>query len=281
VLATHQRSARRLFGVYAVVALLLAQLPPVFPPYHPALRAPVWLAIAALSATLTALLIFRPTTPRAVLLVLGWLVVILTFAEFRIGDIFGLFCAWLAVPALGLLAGRLSRRPRQALLAVHVITSAAWLGIAVMFVALSVLALRAANVRDAQTIYETMAFFDQTMLPIANMAATTTGFALGVTTKWGIVRHWWVVIKVVISFAVLGIAFGFLHDALERSASQAADLAAVGGTVADITSSGQVVLGGFVLALVSLVGAMLLSLYKPRGVTPWGRRSEPARVAAA
>ena len=272
MLSTHQRSARRLYGVYAVVALLLAQLPPVFPPYHPALRAPVWLAIAAISAALTALLTFRPTTSRGLLLGLGWVVVGLTVAEFRIGDIFGLFCAWLAVPALGLLAGRLGKRPRQALLAFHAVTSAAWLGIAVMFVALSGLALNAANVRDAQTIYEAMALFDQTMLPMATMAATTSGFALGVTTKWGIVRHWWVAIKVLLSFAVLGIAFGFLHDALERSAAQAAQLAAVGGTVADVTSSGQVVLWGFVLALLSLIGAMLLSIYKPRGMTPRGRR---------
>ena len=272
MLAHHQRSARRLFAAYAVVALVLALVPPVFPPYHPSLRTPVWLAIAALSALLTALLTPRPAAPRAVLLVLGWLVVILTIAEFRIGDIFGLFCAWLAVPALGLLAGRLSKRPRQALLAAHVVVSAAWLGIGVMFVALSLLALRAANVRDVQTIYETMALFDQTMLPVATMASTTTGFALGVTTKWGIVRHRWVALKVVLSFSVLGIAFGFLHDALEHAAAQAAQLATVGGSVADISGSGRVVVGGFMLALVSLVGAMLLSVYKPRGLTSLGRR---------
>jgi hypothetical protein len=167
------------------------------------------------------------------------------------------------------------------LLAFHAVTSAAWLGIAVMFVALSGLALSAANVRDAQTIYEAMALFDQTMLPMATMAATTSGFALGVTTKWGIVRHWWVALKVVLSFAVLGIAFGFLNDALERSAAQAAQLAAVGGAVADVTSSGQVVLWGFVLALVSLIGAMLLSIYKPRGMTPWGRRASDLAVRSA
>lgn len=281
MLATHQRSARRLFAIYAVVALLLAQLPPVFPPHVPALRGPVWLAIAAVAAVLALLLTTRPAAPRWLQLALGWLVVILTVAEFRIGDIFGLFCAWLAVPALALLAGRLSKRPRQALVAVHVVVSAAWLGIAVMFVVLSLLALRAANVRDVQTIYETMALFDQTMLPMANMAATTTGFALGVTTKWGIVRHWWVTIKVVLSFAVLGIAFGFLHDALVRAAAQAAQLAATGGAMADITTSGRVVVAGFMLALVSLVGAMLLSLYKPRGLTPWGRRTNPEQARLA
>ena len=83
------------------------------------------------------------------------------------------------------------------------------------------------------------------------------------------------------SLSVLGIAFGFLHDALERSAAQAAQLAAVGGTVADVTSSGQVVLWGFMLALVSLIGAMLLSIYKPRGLTPWGRRESDLGVGSA
>lgn len=256
----------------------MTQVPAVFPPHLPQWREPLWWAIAAIAITLAGLVTFRPHTPRALLLVLGWILVLLTFAEFAIGDIFGLFCAWLAVPALGLLAGRLSKRPRQALLAAHVLSSAAWLGMAVMFVALSLLALRAANVRDAQTIYESMAFFDQTMLPWANVAATTSGFALGVTTKWGIVRHWWVVIKVLISFAILGIAFGFLHDALERSAAEAAHLATVGGAVSDVDSSGQVVLWGFTLALVSLIGAMLLSLYKPRGMTWWGRRQNPRQA---
>lgn len=270
-------SARRLLGFYAVVALLLTQLPAVFPPYLPHWRVPLWGAIAGVAIVLMALITYRPGAPRALLLVLGWILVLLTFAEFAIGDIFGLFCAWLAVPALGLLAGRLEKRPRQALVAAHVLSSAAWLGMGVMFVALSLVALRADDIRDAQTIYESMAFFDQTMLPWANVAATTSGFALGVTTKWGIVRHWWVVIKVVISFAILGIAFGFLHDALERSAAQAAHLAEVGGTVAEIGSSGEVVLWGFVLALVSLIGAMLLSLYKPRGMTWWGRRVDGAR----
>jgi hypothetical protein len=72
-------------------------------------------------------------------------------------------------------------------------------------------------------------------------------------------------------------AFGFLHSALENAGEQAAHLAATGGTTTQLTGVTHVVLWGFVGALLGLIAATLLSLYKPGGKTRRGRRLDPAR----
>ena len=56
----------------------------------------------------------------------------------------------------------------------------------------------------------------------------------------------------------------------------AAAVATIGGTAADIRGASDVVLWGFGCAMLSLVGALLLSLYKPDGRT---RRARPVEAA--
>ena len=62
------------------------------------------------------------------------------------------------------------------------------------------------------------------------------------TTKWGLLRYYWVAAKIAIAVGILVVAFGFLHDALERAGHEAAALATIGGTAADISGASDVVL---------------------------------------
>jgi hypothetical protein len=154
-----------LFG-YASVALLAALLPPVIPPSVPGLRVPIWYAISALAAGVAVLLTVRPDVRRSLVLVLGWLQLVLTVLQaFLIGDLIAMFCTWLAVPALALLAGQLRPRPRRALVTAHVISSASSVGIAVVIVAMSVVAMTSGDIHTTQVTYELMAAFDITLLP--------------------------------------------------------------------------------------------------------------------
>lgn len=267
-------SARVLLCVLTALAVLMTQVPAIFPPVLPAWRTPLWYAIAVAAGFLAVLIIARPHTPRPVQLGIGWLVVLLALVSgFLVGDIVALLLgSWLAVAALALLAGQLPRNPRKALVAAHAVSSAAWVGIGVVFVALSVVALTTTDLRSVHVTYALMETFDQTLLPWANVATTLTGVALGLTTKWGLVRYWWVATKLGISVAILVMAFGFLHDAVVAGVEESERLLRTGGTVAQIGAHADVVLWGFTVALLSLVGALLLSLYKPGGKTPRGRR---------
>ena len=264
---------RVLLGVHTVLALAMTVLPSLFPTHAPHLRTPLWCAIAVTAGGLAVLLTFRPRTPRRLVLVLGWLQLLLTLVQaVAVGDIAALFGTWFATSALALLAGRLGKRPRKALVAAHVISAAAWVGIAVVFVALCTVALTTADLETARVTCELMELFDQTLLPWANFATTLTGIGLSLTSTWGLVRYWWVVSKAVISVAILLMAFSFLHDVVESAAEQAAHIAASGGTVAQLDTSVDLAFWGFAAGLVSLVAAVLLSLYKPGGRTPHGRR---------
>ncbi|MBF6174978.1 oxidoreductase [Nocardia blacklockiae] len=118
-----------------------------------------------------------------------------------------------------------------------------------------------------------------TLLPWANFATILTGLALGVTTGWGLVRYYWVAVKLSIAVGILFLAFGFLHDTLERAHRQAAQLAATGGTTAQLTADAAVAFWGFGTSLLGLVAALLLSLYKPGGKTRRGRRLLPVRAS--
>ena len=254
-----------LFGL-CVVAMVAVWLPPMLPPTIPRAHVPMWWAIVASSGGLAVLLIVRPTTRRVLTLGLGWQLVVLTLLQaFLIGDLIAMFGTFLAVPALAMLAGRLRPKPRKALVAAHAVAAACWIGIAVAFVAMSVVAMSANDIDVSRVVYELMALFDITLLPWANFATFLTGIALSLTTKWGLIKYYWVAAKLTIAAGILIMAFGFLHDSLESAATQAEHLAAAGGSAAQITNASDVVLWGFGCAALSLIGALLLSLYKPGG----------------
>jgi hypothetical protein len=249
-----------------VIALVTAQLAPLVPPTFPNAHLPVWVAIGVLSGGLALLVTIRPMTRRWILLSAGWLLVVLTVVQgFVVGDLIAMFATWLSVPVLALFAGQLRPKPRKALVAAHAVSAASWVGVAVTFVAMSVVAMSTTDIHTAAVTYELMAAFDVTLLPWTNFATFLTGIALSMTTKWGLIRYYWVAAKIAIAVGILVMAFGFLHDNLERAGDEAAALATTGGTVADVSGSADVVLWGFGCAMLSLVGALLLSLYKPGG----------------
>jgi hypothetical protein len=264
--ATTPRGVRAMLAGLCVVALVAGGLRPLFPPTLPHARLPMWIVIVGVSGGLLLLVSVRPLTSRAVLLGAGWVLVIATVVQaFAVGDLIAMFATWLAVPVLALLAGQLRPKPRKALVAAHAVSAACWVGIAVTFVAMSVVAMSSNDIHVAATVYELMADFDTTLLPWANFATFLTGIALSLTTKWGLIRFYWVAAKVVIAVGILVMAFGFLHDSLERVGREAALLTASSGTTGQLSGAADVVLWGFGCALLSLVGALLLSLYKPGG----------------
>jgi hypothetical protein len=265
-----------------VTALVTTQLEPLVPPTFPRAQLPLWVAIAVLSGGLALLVTLRPITRRWFLLSAGWLLVLLTVVlGFVVGDLIAMFATWLSVPVLALFAGQLRPKPRKALVAAHAVSAASWVGVAVTFVAMSVVAMSTNDIRTAAVTYELMAAFDITLLPWTNFATFLTGIALSMTTKWGLIRYYWVAAKIAIAVGILVMAFGFLHDNLERAGHEAAALATTGGTVADVSGSADVVLWGFGCAMLSLVGALLLSLYKPGGRMRPLKKSSTLDIAAA
>ena len=156
---------------------------------------------------------------------------------------------------------------RKVVLTVHLTSSLGWIGAVVAYLALGV---SAATGRDAQTVraawiaMELIGWF--VIVPLA-LAALLTGLLMALGTAWGLFRHYWVLITLVLT--VLSTVVLLLHmssvSSLAEVAREAdgADLGSLGG---DLLHAG----GGLLVLLVITV----LNVYKPRGLTPYGWRKQ-------
>ena len=161
-------------------------------------------------------------------------------------------------------------RPRQTALTVHVIASVGWIGSVATFLALALVGLWTADAEKARACYIAMEVATRAViLPLA-VACVATGLLQSLGTRWGLFRHYWVVTKMVI--ALISTALLALHM---RPIAIAADAAAA-QQIFEPSLRGvrnQLVLDAS-LAIVALVVATALSIYKPAGLTAYGRRRE-------
>jgi uncharacterized membrane protein len=159
-------------------------------------------------------------------------------------------------------------RVRKFALTAHVASSVGWLGAVVVFVALAVVGLTspdAETVRGAYLVMEPAAWY--VLVPLA-FASLVTGLVQSLGTTWGLFRHYWVLFKLLINVVATSILLVYTQT-LSSVADSAADSSAGLGTVRNASP-----LLHAVLALVLLVVATTLAVYKPRGMTRYGRRKQ-------
>lgn len=153
-------------------------------------------------------------------------------------------------------------RVRRLALTAHIASSVGWLGTAVAYLALVAAALTSDDgelVRAAYRALEPITWF--AIVPLA-VASVVTGLAQALGTSWGLFRHYWVVFKLL--FTVLATIVLLLNTRSVTALAADADAAGVGGLYGQLLHAG----GGVVVLLLTTI----LAVYKPRGITPYGRR---------
>lgn len=171
---------------------------------------------------------------------------------------------------------RLSPPLRKAVLAVHLAVSVGWIGAVAAYLALD---LTAASSTDADTLraaYLGMGLISGSVIVPLALATLATGLVVSLGTKWGLARHWWVLVSLTLTvFATVvllvetGTIAAYAAVAADPSATEA-ELRALGSTLVHS-------LGGMIVLLVVLV----LNVYKPVGLTPYGwRKQQTARSRA-
>ena len=167
-----------------------------------------------------------------------------------------------------------SPRVRRLLLLCHVVSSVGWFGAAAAFAGLVFAALRTADAQVARaavlSIEPIMRF---AIVPLA-LASLLTGLIPSLATHWGLVRHYWVVYKLVLT--LLATAILLVNTRTIAGLVQAARTAEggdFGGLKRQLVHAS---LGMLVLLLTTVLGA-----YKPKGVTRYGWRKQHERKSAA
>jgi hypothetical protein len=154
---------------------------------------------------------------------------------------------------------------RKFALAAHLTLSVGWIGAVAAYMALDV---AAATSQDAQTLRAAYLAMESivryVIVPLA-FASLLTGLVMSLGTRWGLFRHYWVLISLlltVIATAVLLVetqTIGHFAAIAADPATSSDDLRALGGTLVHSV-------GGTVVLLVILV----LNTYKPQGMTRYG-----------
>ena len=162
---------------------------------------------------------------------------------------------------------------RKLMLTVHITGSVGWLGAIVAYVALNVPVYVSDDEQIVRAAYLMMEpVLRYALIPLAAVALVT-GFLQALGTSWGLLRHYWVTISLVLT------TFAFVILVLHLPAVEAMAAVAVDPT-ADVDRLGGDLfhaVGGLVVLLVPLA----LNIYKPRGLTGYGwRRAQERRTTS-
>jgi hypothetical protein len=165
-------------------------------------------------------------------------------------------------------------RLRRFALTAHIIASAGWLGAIIGFLALAVVGIASDDVEAVRSAYLMMEMFGWFVLVPFAIASLMTGLVQSLGTKWGLFRHYWVLAKLLINLFATVVLLAYMQTLGELSEITAAT------SLADLDaarSPSPLIHAGAALAL--LLVAMILAVYKPRGMTAYGQRKQRERAA--
>jgi hypothetical protein len=105
---------------------------------------------------------------------------------------------------------------RTALLAVHIVTSVGAIGAALVLLAFGVAGMGGA---DPRTVYPAAHLVEAWVVAPLAVLALGTGLVQALLFRWGLVRYWWVAIKLAITAVLTAVVFLVLEPGLAAAAS--------------------------------------------------------------
>jgi len=164
---------------------------------------------------------------------------------------------------------------RKFALTAHVTCSVGFLGTVAGFLALAVAGLTSLEAPMVRAAYLAMELTARFVIVPLSFASLLTGLVQSLGTPWGLFRHYWVLAKLVLT--VLTIVVLLLQmEGISYMAAVAAETTLTSADLLGLRNSLRTHAAGGLL--VSLVLAAL-SIYKPRGMTPYGWRKQHEQPA--
>lgn len=165
---------------------------------------------------------------------------------------------------------------RKFALTAHVTISISWMGAVASFLALAIAGLTSAEPRLVRAAYLAMELISWFVIVPLCSAALLTGLLQSLGTPWGLFRHYWTLVKLMLTTGATLLLVVHLRPILRMAALAAeADLAP-----GDYGGLRMQLVGDAALALVVLLATATLGIYKPWGRTRYGLRRVNAASAA-
>jgi hypothetical protein len=152
----------------------------------------------------------------------------------------------------------------------HVVFTVGWLGAVAGFLALAIAGLTSRDSQIVSAAYVAMDLITRfVIVPLSLAPLLFTGPILSLGTSWGLFRHYWILVKLVINIFSTVILLVHVQPIgyLSRVASE--------GMLSHADRSLQVqMVFASAAGLLALLLATGLAVYKPRGMTPYGWRKQ-------
>jgi hypothetical protein len=159
---------------------------------------------------------------------------------------------------------------RKFALTAHVTSSVGWLGAVAAFLVLAVAGLTSQDLELVRAAYLAMELVGWFIIVPLSFASLLTGLVQALGTTWGLFKHWWVVIKLVLTILATIVLLvhmqpiGHLADVVAAATLAGGELR--GLRIQLIADAGA--------AVIVLLVTTTLSVYKPRGMTRYGWREQ-------
>jgi hypothetical protein len=161
----------------------------------------------------------------------------------------------------------LTTRLRKLALTAHVVSSVGWLGAVTAFLALSIAGLTSKDPLTVRGAYLVMELTGWVVLVPLSLASLATGLVCSLGSAWGLFRHYWVLFKLVINLVATIVLLLYMQT-LDYLGDVAAATAMTSRALSDPSPTLHAA-----AALLLLLVATTLAIYKPRGMTRYGQRT--------
>jgi hypothetical protein len=157
---------------------------------------------------------------------------------------------------------------RKLALTTHVTSSVGWFGAVAAFLVLAIAGLAGGHPETVRAAYMAMELMTWGIIVPFGVAALTTGIVQSLGTPWGLFRYYWVVAK--LALTVVATIILLVHtQPIGRVATLAAERVL---SSADLDQLRIQLIADAGAAMVALLVATTLSVYKPWGLTSYGRQ---------
>lgn len=158
---------------------------------------------------------------------------------------------------------------RKFALTAHITFSVGWIGAVAAYLALDMTIATSQDTQMLRAAYLTMALITRYVIVPLALASLLTGIVISLLTSWGLFRHYWVLISLLLTIIATIVLLSETQQ-ISRMADIAADPTMSGDELRALPNTLVHSVGGTLVLLLITV----LNVYKPRGLTPYGWRKQ-------
>lgn len=162
----------------------------------------------------------------------------------------------------------MSARVRTFALTAHVTSSVGWLGSVASFLVLGIAGMSSRNAEIVRGAYLSMNLLGQFIIVPLGLAALLTGLVQSLGTPWGLIRHYWVLVKFALTVGATVLLLLHQFTAVAAAARRVSETGS--DALPNVGRLGTQLVGDAGLAVLVLLVTTVLSVYKPWGRTEYG-----------